>query len=352
MLESERSTSLSLIRTLIVDDSAFVRKVVREMLVRSPFIEVVGIANDGEEALRKVAALKPDVVTCDLTMPRMGGLEFVRQQMARQPIPIVILSASPADGEQVLEAIAAGAVDFIQKPSALATDDLLNVREELIEKVKGASRAPLKNLQIADGESRPVMKIPRKLNVDAVVLGISTGGPQALRSLIPQLPADFPVPLLMVLHMPVGYTAMFAAKLDEISAIEVIEAQEGQILRPGLAILGQAGRHLTLRRKINGDVVTCLTARSLDKPHCPSVDLLFESAAEIFRARTLAIVMTGMGNDGKQGAAWIKAQGGTVLTETEESCVIYGMPRSVDEAGLSDESVSLNNMSEAIIKHL
>jgi two-component system chemotaxis response regulator CheB len=352
MSESDRTPRVSVIRTLIVDDSAFVRKVVREMLSRSPFIEVVGIAHDGEEALGKVIDLKPDVITCDLAMPRVGGVEFVRLQMARQPIPILILSASSADCEEVLDAMAAGAVDFVRKPSALATNDLLNVREELVEKVKGAARAPVKNLRLVPAAiERPVFA-PRRLKVDAVVLGISTGGPQALRYLLPQLPANFPVPLLMVLHMPVGYTEMFAAKLNELSQIEVREAQDNQLLEPGLAILAQAGRHLTLSRKAGGQVLTALTTRPCDKPHCPSVDVLFESAAETFKSRTLAIVMTGMGNDGKQGAAWIKAQGGTVLTEAEESCVIYGMPRSVDEAGLSDESVPLSGMSEAIMKHL
>lgn len=344
--------NISVVRTLIVDDSAFVRKVVREMLSRSPFIEVVGIAHDGEEALRKVVDLKPDVITCDLAMPRLGGVEFVRQQMARQPIPIIILSASPADGHEVLDAMAAGAVDFVRKPSALATTELLSVREELVEKVKGAARVPVKNLHIdAPPVQRPV-SAPRSCKVEVVVLGISTGGPQALRYLIPRLPGDFPVPLLMVLHMPVGYTALFAAKLDELSEIEVCEAKDGQILRPGLAILGQAGRHLTLARNGGEEIYTRLSNRPNDKPHSPSVDVLFRSAAEVFKSKTLAIVMTGMGNDGKEGAAWVKAEGGMVLTESEESCVIYGMPRSVDEAGLSDGSVPLSGMAEAIMKHL
>src|SRR5687768_9601954 len=195
MSESERSRN-SVIRTLIVDDSAFVRKVVREMLSRSPFIEVVGMAHDGDEALQMTAKLKPDVITCDLTMPKMGGVEFVREQMARAPLPILILSASPADGELVLEAINAGAVDFVRKPTARATDDLLNVREELTEKIKGAARAPLKNLHIDAPAKVSQIATRGNLQVDVVVLGISTGGPQALRYLVPQLPADFPVPLL------------------------------------------------------------------------------------------------------------------------------------------------------------
>ena len=351
-MSGSRRKGVGLIRTLVVDDSPFVRKVVREMLSRSPFIEVVGMARDGGEALEMAEALKPDVITCDLTMPRVNGVEFVRTQMERRALPILLLSASAADAENVLEALNAGAVDFVRKPTALASDDLLAVRDELIEKVKGAASAPMRNLAPAVPEQgRPVA--PRSANkVDAVALGISTGGPQALRYLIPQLPADFPVPLLVVLHMPEGYTKLFAAKLAEISKLKVQEAQEGVLLEPGTAIIGQAGRHLTIVRTAAGRARVRLTMNPIDKPHRPSVDVLFKSAAEIFGSRTLAIVMTGMGDDGKEGAAWIKAQGGKVLTEAEESCVIYGMPRTVVEAGLSDASVPLNRMAEAIMNNL
>ena len=351
MSETERSRNW-VIRTLIVDDSAFVRKVVREMLVRSPFIEIVGMARDGEEALQMTAELKPDVVTCDLTMPRMGGVDFVREQMARAPLPILILSASPADGESVLEAIAAGAVDFVRKPTARATEDLLKVREELTEKIKGAARAPVKNLHVAVPLHAPKIEAPKNLRFEVAVLGISTGGPQALRYLVPQLPADFPVPLLIVLHMPPGYTALFSAKLAELSKIRVREAQDGAVLEAGTAIVAQAGRHLVLRKNAAGQTQMRLSTTPTDKPHRPSVDVLFRSAAEIYKARTLAIVMTGMGDDGKEGAAWVKAQGGKVITEAEESCVIYGMPRSVVEAGLSDVSTPLSAMAETIMRNL
>jgi two-component system chemotaxis response regulator CheB len=188
--------------------------------------------------------------------------------------------------------------------------------------------------------------------VDIVLIGISTGGPQALRHLIPQLPADFPVPLAIVLHMPVGYTSLYAHKLDELSQLRVREAREGDVLRPGEALLAQAGHHLTFRRAADGRLVAHLTLQPLDAPHRPSVDVLFQSAAEIYRERVLGVVMTGMGNDGRQGAAWIKAQGGSVLTEAEESCVIYGMPRSVVESGLSDRVVPLDRMAQAIMESL
>jgi two-component system chemotaxis response regulator CheB len=343
-----------IIRTLIVDDSAFVRKTVREMLSRSPYIEVIGAARDGVEALEMVDELRPDVVTCDLMMPNLDGVGFVRKQMARQPIPILILTSSPHDAEQVLDALSAGAVDLVQKPSALATEQLLGIREQLVEKVKAAARTPVANLLVVPA-SRQILIAPSRsqnLKCDAVVLGISTGGPQALRHVLPELPGNFPVPLLMVLHMPVGYTAPFAEKLDEISQIDVAEAKDGDVLRPGLALLAQAGRHLTIRRNRHGEPCAHLSMHPLDRNHRPSVDILFQSAAEIFGGRLLGVVMTGMGDDGREGAGWIKAQGGTVLTEAESSCIIYGMPRSVVEAGLSDRAVPLANMAHEILQCL
>jgi two-component system chemotaxis response regulator CheB len=346
-------TASQIIRTLIVDDSAFVRKTVREMLSRSPYIEVVGAARDGEEALAMVEELKPDVVTCDLQMPRLDGVGFVRQQMARRPIPILILTASPQDAGQVLDALSAGAVDLVQKPTALATEQLLDIREQLVEKVKTAARVPVANLISA--KSSEVLVAPTidgRMKVDAVVLGISTGGPQALRHLLPEFPANFPVPLLMVLHMPVGYTGPFAEKLDEISQVDVAEARDGDALRPGLALLAPAGRHLSLRRDRQGSVVTQISMHPLDRNHRPSVDVLFQSAAEVYGRRVLGVVMTGMGDDGKEGSGWIKAQGGMILTEAESSCVIYGMPRSVVEAGLSDRAVPLLKMAETILQCL
>lgn len=342
-----------IIRTLIVDDSAFVRKVVREMLSRSPYIEVVGAARDGQEALEMTAELKPDVITCDLTMPRLDGVGFVREQMSRGPLPILILSASPQDAGHVMDALSAGAIDFVQKPTALATDQLLGIREELVDKVKTAARVPLANLGSASGAG-PLVAAPSRVaaNVDLVVLAVSTGGPQALRYLLPEFAAEFPVPIGMVLHMPVGYTGPFAEKLNEVCRIEVAEAKEGDLFRPGVALLAPAGRHLEVRRNRAGAVVAHLTMHPLDKPHRPSADVLFKSAADVHGSRVLGVVMTGMGDDGKLGAAWIKAQGGTILTEAESSCIIYGMPRAVAEAGLSDAAIPLTQIAQAIVERI
>src|SRR5215211_1232688 len=332
------------LRVLVIDDSAYVRKVVREILSRSPFLEVVGTSRNGREGLEMVEQLQPDVVTCDLIMPELDGVGFVREQMQRRPVPIIIMSVAKETAEAALTALDAGAIDFVQKPTALASEKIFEVSTELIEKVKAAGNIALNRISAAPPllnpvTSAPATKISGSHSVDLVVIGISTGGPQALKRLIPQLPEDFPVPVVMVMHMPVGYTEMYAAKLNEQSELEVREAAEGDEVRPGYVFLAAAGRHLSLKRNANGTVVTHLNARPFDTLHRPAVDVLFESAAEVYRNRVLGVVMTGMGSDGKQGAAWIKSQGGLVFTEAEQSCVVYGMPLSVVEAGLSDKSV-------------
>lgn len=337
-------------RVLVVDDSAYVRKVVTQILSRSPFLEVVATARDGIDALEKAEEFQPDVITCDLIMPEMNGVEFVREQMKRRRVPVIIMSIASETAEMALTALEVGAIDFVQKPTALATEKLLEIADELIAKVKTAaeippSRPPL----ISSNESLPSrFREPQQGAVDAVVLGISTGGPQALRYMIPQLPHDFRVPMLIVMHMPVGYTEMYAHKLNELTKLEFQEAGEGEIVEAGKVLLAPAGRHLTLKRNKDGNVVTHLDARPFETLHRPSVDVLFQSAAETYGSRLLGIVMTGMGTDGKEGASWIKAKGGIVFTESEESCVVYGMPRAVVEVGLSDRRVPLDQMSRAI----
>lgn len=344
------------LKVLVVDDSAYVRKVVKQMLSRSPFLEVVGTARDGREALELVERLEPDVVTCDLIMPELDGVGFVREQMRRRPLPIIIMSIASETGEAALTALDAGAVDFVQKPTALATEKIFEVSDELIQKVKAAAAIPMARVRVAqsspetsaDGPPTPGAPVARKELADVVVIGISTGGPQALKQLIPQLPADFPAPIAMVMHMPVGYTEMYARKLDELSQLEVREAHEGDLVRAGSVLLAPAGRHLTFRRRTDGAVVAHLDSKPFETPHRPSVDVLFQSAAEVYGQRVLGVVMTGMGSDGRAGAAWIKARGGLVYIESEETCVVYGMPSSVAEAGLSDRSVPLDRMALAI----
>jgi two-component system, chemotaxis family, protein-glutamate methylesterase/glutaminase len=348
-----------IVKVLVVDDSAYVRKVVSAILSRSPFLEVVATARDGREALDLVEERQPDLVTCDLNMPDMDGVAFIREQMRRRRLPIVVMSVANAAGEQVLAALEAGAIDFVHKPTALASERLMDVADELIQKVKLAATATFSavgNLAVsAPPDAVPPSFHPRRpaAATDIVVLGISTGGPQGLKSVIPQLAANLPVPIAIVLHMPVGYTELYAKKLNELCALDVVEAKEGDVIVAGRVFLAPAGRHLTFRRAgPDAPVVAHLDVRPLDTPHRPAVDVLFQSAAEVFGERTLGVVMTGMGADGRAGSAWIKAKGGRILTEAESSCVVYGMPRSVVEAGLSDDSVPLAGMAKAIMEHL
>src|SRR4026207_2456710 len=246
------------LRVLVIDDSAYARKVVKEMLSRSPFIEVVGTARDGKEALELVEQLNPDVITCDLIMPELDGVGFVREQMQRKPVPIIIMSVAKETAEAALTALDAGAIDFVQKPTALASEKIFEVSSELIDKVKAAGNITLNKLPTATlptpAKSVTTPSIAGSHSVDLVAIGISTGGPQALKRLIPQLPEDLPVPVVMVMHMPVGYTEMYAAKLNDLSQLEVREAAEGDEIKPGRVFLAPAGRHLTLKRHASGKV--------------------------------------------------------------------------------------------------
>jgi len=343
-------------RVLVVDDSAFVRKVVIQMLSRSTSLEVVGFARDGEEALDQVERLRPDVVTLDLVMPRMNGVEFLREQNRRRRVPVVVCSIAHQSGEMAL-ALEEGAVEFVQKPTALATDRVYEIAAELVAKVESAALAVVKTSAASPSTPSPERTAPVRADggrpasarCDLVVLGISTGGPQALRHLVPGLAGDFPVPIAIVLHMPLGYTEMYARRLDAISTLEVREAHQGDELRAGVVLVAPAGMHLAVVRH-GGILRAHLDDRPAATQHRPSVDVLFQSAADVLGARVLGVVMTGMGTDGLLGAAHIKAQGGRIVTEAESSCVVYGMPRAVVEASLSDRTATLDRMAEAIVE--
>ena len=338
-------------RVLVVDDSAYVRKVVRQILSRSPFLEVVGSARDGGEALQMADELQPDVVVCDLIMPGLDGVGFIREQMGRRPVPVVVLSIAGEASEGALAALDAGAIDFVHKPTALATEKIYEIGTELVDKVKSAAGAAPRAPATTAAYHLPALGAASAWRADVVVIGISTGGPQGLKSLVPRLPADLPVPVAIVMHMPPGYMELYAAKLNDISALEVKQAEEGDELRPGCVLLAPSGYHLLFKRAA-GRVTAHLDLRPADTPHRPSVDVLFQSAAETYCERVLALVMTGMGADGRDGAAWVKAKGGRVFTESEESCVIFGMPRAVVEAGLSDRSAPLEEMARTIVSEL
>lgn len=345
------------IRVLVVDDSAFVRKVLRELLSASPGIEVVGVARDGLEALEQIAALTPDVVTLDLIMPELDGFGVLAMLPKERRPRVVAVSTHEARSVLGLAALEAGAVDLVHKPTAIATDQLYDIGAELVAKVRaaGVARAPDPLPPPPEQRSTPVPSPaprahgPRPIKAKVVVIGTSTGGPQALARLLSALPPDFPVPLAIALHIPPGYTADLARRLDQRCALHVVEASDGLVLRPGLVVLARAGMHLRLSGGADGPRAH-VEASPRQMLYYPSVDVLFQSAAEVAGTGAIGVLLTGMGDDGCKGAQAIRAAGGVVLTEAESSCVVYGMPRSAVEAGASTASCAIDNMVEEILR--
>jgi two-component system, chemotaxis family, protein-glutamate methylesterase/glutaminase len=335
------------IRVLVVDDSAFVRKVLRELLSASAEIEVVGIARDGLEALEKIAELKPDVMTLDLMMPNLDGLGVLQGLPFEGAPRVIVVSVSDSETELGAAALQAGAVDIVRKPTALATDQLYEVREELIRKVKQAAGARSQRFpQLVQRREGLTSDATRGV----IVLGTSTGGPQAITRLLAALPGSLPVPVVIALHIPAGYTDALAARLDAGSALEVREAEDGMELRAGLVVLARGGAHVRIAGRAKPRIQ--VDERQGGLTHAPSVDVLFDSAASTFGSRTLGVVLTGMGDDGLLGSGAIVRAGGAVLTEAERSCVVYGMPRCVAEAGYSASQVSLDEMAGEILRFL
>lgn len=349
------------IRVLVVDDSAYMRKAIREMLEQNSLIQVIGTAHQGADALEQIERLRPDVVTIDLFMPEMDGVDFTRAQMARRPIPIVVCSSAEVDGDRALAAIEAGAVEFVRKPTSRALDTVYDIRQDLLRAVYAAAAIPPEKLkthapQSISQERAMITPLPvgagvaSASRVDAVLIGISTGGPRALRQMLPRFPALLPIPIIIALHMPVGYTASLSRRLDELSEIRVLETEDGMELLPGHAYLAQAGKHTRLRRSPDGILNLSVSDQPYNTLYRPSVDELFRSGADTLGSRVLGVIMTGMGNDGTEGAAWIKAQGGLIFAESESSTVVFGMPRAAQEAGLVDRMVNLEDLPQQIME--
>ncbi|RKH68526.1 chemotaxis-specific protein-glutamate methyltransferase CheB [Corallococcus llansteffanensis] len=329
-------TSAPPLRVLVVDDSAFARKVLRKVLSDAEGLEVVGTARDGLDALERVAELKPDVITLDLVMPALDGLGLLRALAGMPDAPrVVVVSSTGTDSELAVAALEAGAVDLVHKPTALATERLYELGAELVAKVRVAGRAVPHYGQEVTGEAGVrAARTGAASSTKLLAVGTSTGGPQALTRLLSVLPGDFPAPVALALHIPAGYTEAVAKRLNALSALEVLEASDGLELVPGRAVLARAGMHLKLERHGALDLVR-LDRQPLSTPHHPSVDVLFESVAAGWGKDAVALVLTGMGEDGLVGARAVRAAGGVVLTEAESSCVVYGMPRVVKEAGPS-----------------
>lgn len=339
---------MSTIRVLVVDDSAFARKVFRKVLAAEPDIEVVDYARDGLDALELIDSLRPDVVTLDLMMPNLDGLGVLRALTGRELPRVVLVTTSARDSRVAVEALALGAITLVNKPTALATEQLYDLGRELVDAVREAGCArPV----FAPRPVEPAPPVAASVRTELVVVGTSTGGPQALARLLAALPADLPVPVACALHIPAGYTQALAERLDRTCALRVIEAADGLVLAPATAVIARGGEHLRVVRQ-GGALVCRIGGAPVDAPYAPSVDRLFESAAAACGGGVLGVILTGMGSDGVQGCAAIRGAGGRVLSEAESSCVVYGMPRAVADAGLSEAEIDLVRMARAISERL
>jgi two-component system chemotaxis response regulator CheB len=352
------------ITVVVTDDSAFMRRAIQKMLEKEPEIRVVGTAASGEECIAMVERLKPDVVTMDVEMPGIGGLEAARAIVARRGPPVIMVSALTRDGaETTLRALELGAVDFIPKPDS-ALIDIVNVQRELVEKVKhfgsrGAYlRAMRETLRIQRGavEARrapppqPPPRAPstaRRNGFTCVAIGTSTGGPVALSQILPKLPAGFPIPIVVVQHMPPGFTRPLAERLAAQSRIGVAEGTDGMLLAPGTAIVAPAGKQLRLVRTV-GTVRVTLGDDAQRSLHVPSVDAMAASVGETYGSGALGVILTGMGHDGVQGLRVLKERGGYVLGQDEASSVVYGMPRAAAIAGLVDRVIPLDAVARTL----
>jgi two-component system chemotaxis response regulator CheB len=337
------------IRVLVVDDSAFARKVMRDVLQGTPGIEVVGTARDGLDALAKIQELDPDVVTLDLVMPHLDGLETLQSLAGRERPRVVVVCMAEADSDLALAALEAGALDIVHKPTALATERLYDLSKELVFKVQAAAaaRSPKPPAApapaVAVSPSKPAAPSKLGRTCELLVLGASTGGPSAISRLLKELPGDFPAPIAVVVHLPVGFTASFAERLNQECALEVVEATEGVRLVPGKVVIARGDTHLLVKRHARGLYGSLSSEPS--SLHRPSVDELFKSATTAVGEQVLAVVLTGMGDDGLEGGRALKQAGASILVESEESCVVYGMPRVIKEAGLASGQFPIGEMA-------
>jgi two-component system, chemotaxis family, protein-glutamate methylesterase/glutaminase len=360
MAAGTRRTHVNPIRVMVVDDSVVVRKIVTDVLSQDPDIEVVGTAVNGRIAVSKLAQLAPDLITMDIEMPEMNGIEAVRAiRGSRNRVPIIMFSTLTERGATAtLDALSSGANDYVTKPANVGSvaQSMESVREQLIPKIKA-----LTGRAVTAGSPRPAARIvPPRPPVPrtgpgkkpaVLVIGSSTGGPEALAKLLPLLPASLPVPILLVQHMPPVFTRQFAQRLDRLCALRVVEATDGVPLHPGTVHMAPGDHHLVVRPGRSGHT-TGLTQGPPENYCRPAVDPLFRSAVAAYDGAVLGVVLTGMGSDGRNGASDIRAAGGSVLVQDQASSVVWGMPGAVAQAGLADEVLPLDRVAEAIQRHL
>ncbi len=345
------------INVLVVDDSAVIRRMVADLFAKEPDIEVVGSASNGRAALEKIAQLNPDIVTLDVEMPEMDGLETVRAIRDKWPrLPVIMFSSLTDHGAAItLEALRQGASDYVTKPAG--TGGVVGIfeqlRADLIPKIKAL--CPARPAEATPSGPAPVLRPPAAPRVASrakiVAIGISTGGPNALHALIPHLPANFPVPIVIVQHMPAVFTRLLAEQLAKNSALQVREGTPGAVALPGQVWIAPGGRHMMVQR--NGGNVQLVTSDAPPENSCrPAVDVLFRSVADCFGRDALAVIMTGMGRDGTGGCEKIRSAGGQIIVQDQNSAVVWGMPGSVVQAGLADQIVALDKLPEEICRRV
>jgi two-component system chemotaxis response regulator CheB len=339
------------VRVLVIDDSALMRKLIPQIIERDSSIQVVGTAMDGEFGLKKIEELRPDVVTLDLEMPRMDGMETLKQIMRRFKLPVIMVSSQTTDGAtSTFKALALGAIDFVAKPRDAASAKMEEISVELVTKIKAAAKTKIDGSATITLEptrvNKPLVK-PKVAPTKVVCIGISTGGPNALQYMLSQLPGDFPGAIVVVQHMPEGFTEMFARRLNECCAIDVKEAQSGDMLVAGRALICPGNRHIRIRRMSLGNMVV-LSDEERVNGHRPSVDVLFQSAASEFGSQSIGLIMTGMGEDGSEGMGAMKRAGAVTIAQDENSCVVFGMPKAAIERGHAQRVVSLELLANTL----
>ncbi len=358
-----------MISVVVVDDSAFMRKAISTMLEKDPEIRVVATGRDGEEGLELVRKFNPDVVTLDIEMPRMDGLTALRHIMMEMPRPVLMVSSLTTEGaEATLKALDLGAVDFIPKQLSKVSLDIIKIEQDLLLKVKTMAKRKVHPL----GRPRPMPTLERpgeaghgltakyegplvrpqgRLIRDVVAIGVSTGGPPAVQRILSALPEDFPAGILIAQHMPAAFTGPFAKRLDGVCKIHVKEAETGDQLRPGHAFVAPGGKHVIVDPKASRiDLV--VTGDPKEALYKPSANVLIGSVGEHLGRRALGVVLTGMGNDGMEGIRLLKQKGGRALAQSDATCVVYGMPKAIVDAGLADEIVDVGDMAAAILGNL
>ena len=336
------------IRVLVVDDSALMRKLIPQVLQRDPSIEVVGTAMDGALGLKKIEELHPHVVTLDIDMPRMDGIEMLRQIMRRHRVPVIVVSAqTDASASITLRALAFGAFDFVTKPRDAALGRLDQIASELAQKIKAAASSgpPKMIITVPTMKPKPGRRAAMPSGPSRIVaIGISTGGPNALQYLLSQLPEDFPGCIVVVQHMPEGFTQMFAKRLDESSALEVKEAQSGDLLLAGRVLICPGDRHIKVRKMEHGKIAILVDHPRVNG-HRPSADVLFNSVAQEFGSNAVGVLMTGMGEDGAAGLGTLQAAGAVTAAQSPDTCIVDSMPRAAIERGFASKIISLPNLA-------